>query len=129
TDVESDERLEDDAPVSDARFRIVLETVSVEGELRLFLGNSLLNAVDAIEDVNCVQIADMAGNGTFTTYRSRFQVWTNEPPELYAPSEELPDPRTLSTDFTRVRLVPEDLRPWLQRSGPKKSSTAYEAWK
>jgi len=129
TDVESDEQLEDDAPVSDARFRVVLETVSVEGELRLFLGNSLLNAVDAIEDVNCVQIADMAGNGTFTTYRSRFQVWTNEPPELYAPSEALPDPRTLSTDFTRVRLVPEDLRPWLQRSGPKKSSTAYEAWK
>jgi hypothetical protein len=115
--------------LSDARFRIVVETVSAEDELRLFLGNSLLNAVDAIEDVNCVQIADMAGNGTFTTYRSRFQVWTNEPPEPYAPSEELPDPRTLSNDFTRVRLVPEDLRPWLQRSGPKKSGTAYEAWK
>lgn len=129
TNVESDEQLEDDTPASDARFRIVVETASAEEELRLFLGNSLLKAVDAIEHVNCVQIADMGGNGTFTTYRSRFQVWTNEPPEPYAPSETLPDPRTLSNDFTRVRLVPEDLRPWLQRGGPKKSSTAYEAWK
>src|SRR5690606_24956564 len=77
TNVESDEQLEDDTPASDARFRIVVETASAEEELRLFLGNSLLKAVDAIEHVNCVQIADMGGNGTFTTYRSRFQVWTN----------------------------------------------------
>ncbi|MGV6871325.1 hypothetical protein ACUSIJ_01345 [Pseudochelatococcus sp. B33] len=128
TEAGSDTPLEEDEPVSDIRFRIVVETVAVDGELRLFLGRSLANAVAELPHVGCVQIADMGEDQTFASFRSRFQLWSGEPAEPYAPSEPLPDPRSLSTDFTRQHLVPDDLRPWLQRDAPRGRGPAYEAW-
>jgi hypothetical protein len=116
-------------PAPGAVFRITVETAAAPGALRLFFGRSLSGQTSALAQVDNVMIADMAPDQTFSTYRSRFQLWTGDPPEAFAPSEPLPDPRTFVTDFTREGQTPDDVRPWLLRAAPQAEGGAYVAWR
>lgn len=124
-----------DAPLEDAEtpapgtvFRIVVQTVQVAGQLRLFFASSLMAHPSELYDVDQVLVADMAPDQTFSTYRSRYQMWTSDPPEAFAPSELLPDPRGFVTDFTGERRAPSDVRPWLLRAAPQAEGGVFAVW-
>jgi hypothetical protein len=70
----------------------------------------------------------MGADETFTTYRSRFELWTEDAPLAFAASEPLPDPRRFTGDFTGRGEVPADIRPWLMRGAPTATGPAYLAW-
>ena len=130
TDADIDAPLaEGEVPPRGTRFRIVVQTATVEGQLRLYLSRSLPDQVAELAGAEHVLVADMEPGQTFTTYRSRFQLWTADPPEPFAPSEPLPDPRTFVTDFTGEGHVPQDIRPWLLRGGPTAEGPAFLAWR
>ncbi|MBJ7408978.1 MAG: hypothetical protein JHD15_01240 [Phenylobacterium sp.] len=118
----------DEIPLAGQRYRIVIRSVRVDGQLRLFFARSLMANAERLPEVDHVLIADMGPQETFSTYRSRIQLWTRDAPEPFAPSERLPDPRTYSSDFTGGGEVPGDIRPWLLRAPPTEKGDAYEAW-
>lgn len=118
----------DTVPEAADLYRITVETPRIEGELRLFFPGALTRHADELARVDQVLIAAMAGNETFSTYRNRIQMWSNDPVEAFAASEPLPDPRTNVSDFTGEGHVPADIRPWLQRRQPAHCGKAYAAW-
>ena len=66
---------------------------------------------------------------TFATYAARFQPWTSEAVAVFAPSEQLTDPRSLTKDFTGANAVPADIRPWLARAKPHRLGTSFDGWR
>ncbi len=129
-DAESDAPLDEDAhPAPNDRFQISVTKMSVQGELRLFLGRSLSSAIDALAGVDCVRVADMGSRETFTTFRDRFQLWSLDAALPYGASESLPDPRAFTKDFTGAAAVPPDLRPWLLRSPPEAVGDVFRIWR
>lgn len=118
----------DEVPLPGQRYRIVVRSVRADGQLRLFFARSLMSNAERLTEVDHVLIADMAPQETFSTYRSRIQLWTRDAPEPFAPSERLPDPRTYSNDFTGGGEVPGDIRPWLLRAPPTERGEAYGVW-
>lgn len=129
TDADVDAILEaDEVPPRGQPYRIVVESVEVADQLRLYFSASLKDNAAALTQANNVLLADMAPQETFSTYRSRLQLWTRDPPEAIAPSEPLPDPRAFAGDFTGGAEVPGDIRPWLLRAEPTARGRAYAAW-
>jgi len=109
--------------------RIVLQKITIDNSLVCFFGNSLTNFADSLDRVDSVLVADMDPHCTFTTYRSRFQSWTQDPILPFSPSEQLPDPREFCRDFAGGNQVPSDIWPWSLRTPPAVTSEAYETWR
>lgn len=129
TEVDDDIELDEHAPVEAGEiFRITIQTPRVAGQIRLFLSASLADWMDQTAEVDVVMIADMGPEETFATRRARFQLWTTEEPEAFAPSEPAPDPRAFCSDFTGTHQTPSDIRPWLVRSAPVRQSDAWAIW-
>jgi len=129
TYADSDAALPSDAaPSHDDLFQITVRKFTVPGELRIFLAASIPKVADFLGDVDSVLIGEMATAETFTTRRSRFQLWTAEAAAPYVPLEPLPDPRSFCTDLTGTSTIPADLRPWLLRARPERAGKAFRAW-
>lgn len=129
TEVDDDIELDEDAQAEPGGvYRITIQTPTVTGQLRLFLSASLAGWMDQTAEVDVVMIADMAPEETFATRRARFQLWTAEEPEGFAPSEPAPDPRAFCSDFTGTHQTPSDIRPWLVRSAPVRQGDAWTIW-
>ncbi|WP_297804149.1 hypothetical protein [uncultured Brevundimonas sp.] len=129
TEADGDTELSaDDPPEPDAHYRITVRTSLVANQLRLFLSSSLTKEIALLADVNIVLIADMQPDEVFATRRARFQPWTNEEPEPFAPSEPSHDPRTYCSDFTGLHHTPSDIRPWLLRSMPTRKGETWSTW-
>lgn len=126
----SDAELDDDDEAQPSqRFIITLNKTPDDRALRLFFGRSLTDKLaPALAEVDHVLVADMGAGEPFTTYRSRYQKWTDAPPEAYRPHEALPNPKKFTRDFTQNGAVPDDLRPWLEDERPKTPGIAYMAW-
>ncbi|MCS0501588.1 hypothetical protein [Ancylobacter mangrovi] len=129
TEADGDGQLESDAePGPEEFFRISVSKRQVAGRLCLFLARSMTRWEKDLATVDHVFIADMEPHETFSTYRNRLQLWTNDEPEGFAPSEPLPDPRSYVSDFTGRMLVPGDVRPWLIRGAPERVGETYAVW-
>lgn len=129
TEADNDTPLEQNAtPGPDDLFRITVQARREPGQLRLFMARSLARCEADLSTVDNVLIASMKPHETFSTYRCRIQLWTNDPPEPFAPSEPLPDPRTYVSDFTGEAEVPTDIRPWLVRGAPEQPGAVYQVW-
>lgn len=129
TEVDDDIELDEHAPAEPGGvYRITIQTPTVAGQLRLFLSASLAGWMDQTAEVDVVMIADMGPEETFATRRARFQLWTTEEPEAFAPSEPAPDPRAFCSDFTGAHQTPSDIRPWLVRSAPVRQGDAWAIW-
>lgn len=129
TEVDDDVELDEGAPTEPGDvYRITIQTPTVAGQLRLFLSASLEGWIDQTADVGLVMIADLGPEETFATRRARFQLWTTEEPEGFAPSEPAPDPRAFCSDFTGAHQTPSDIRPWLVRSAPVSQGDAWAVW-
>ncbi len=126
TDIEiSKNELLDD----EEEFQIVIGKKTSANNLYLFFGDSLKKNQDALPNKDVIFVADIGTTDTFSTYRNRFTLWTEDAVSDYPPVEPLSDPRKYSRDFTGSAAVPDDIRPWLIRSKPETQSTAYEAWR
>ena len=129
TEVDDDIELDEHAPAEPGSvYRITIQTPTVAGQLRLFLSASLASWMCQTAQVDVVMIADMGPEETFATRRARFQLWTTEEPEAFAPSEPAPDPRAFCSDFTGAHQTPSDIRPWLVRSAPARQGYAWAIW-
>lgn len=124
-DIELDEHV---LPEPGGVYRITIQTPTVAGQLRLFLSASLAGWIDQTGEVSMVMIADMGPEETFATRGARFQLWTTEEPEAFAPSEPAADPRAFCSDFTGAHQTPSDIRPWLVRSAPVREGEAWVIW-
>jgi hypothetical protein len=127
---DSDVDLEDDAqPQSDEPLRITLDLCVVDGELRLLFAASLARCLDALEAAEAVRLADMRGDETFATDRSRFGTWTSDPLEPFAAAPLPITPRSIVRDFTPTGATPSDIRPWVLRRAPTKEGAAFKIWR
>ena len=120
---------EDATPTAMDRFQITVRKAVTPGEMRLLFPAALAGVLDVLADATCIQIAQMGANETFTTSRSRVQLWTLDAAPPYAPTEALSDPRGLSVDLTGGAAVPADLRPWLLRGAPVQEGAAFQTWR
>ncbi|WP_427788489.1 hypothetical protein [Brevundimonas diminuta] len=129
TEIDDDIELDEHAPPEPGGvYRITIKTATVAGQLRLFLSASLAAWIDQTAEVDVVMIADMGPEETFATRRARFQLWTTEEPEAFAPSEPAADPRAFCSDFTGTHQTPSDIRPWLIRSAPARQGESWAIW-
>lgn len=129
TAADNDTPLELDAPLApDQLFRITVQTRKEIGQLRVFIARSLIRCESDLATVDHVLVAEMGAHEAFSTYRNRVQLWTNDPPEPFSPSEPLPDPRTYASDFTGEAEVPADIRPWLVAGAPEHVGQVFNAW-
>lgn len=127
---DSDGDLEDDRPIAPGdRFQIRVAKRLAPDILLLFFSEGYADNADAHSAVGHVRVADMPTGGTFTTYRTRFETWTEDAPVPFAPLEKLPDPRTFASDFTQLNVVPQDIRPWLLGTAPETESAMFAAWR
>lgn len=118
-----------DCPAPDEQFQFVIEKTITNGELRLFFSNSLPKCSDGFSRSENVLIADMGSEETFSTFRNRVQLWSEDPVAEYGSSEPLPDPRKFCRDFTSKGAVVADIRAWLLRSAPSQEGQAYIHWR
>lgn len=116
-------------PTPGTEFRITIHKVEVAGELRMLLHPWSANWWQSLGNVEHVRVAEMPAEATFTTCRSRFQMWIGDAPAPFAPIEMLADPRKFSQDFTGAEAVVPDLRAWIEVSPPSAVGATYEAWK
>lgn len=127
---DSDGDLDADRPVAAGdTFQVRIAKKVEHDVLLLFFADGYPDNVEAHGDVAHVRVAAMPTDGTFATYRTRFEAWTADPPAEFAPSEKLPDPRIYASDFTQQNAVPQDIRPWLLRAAPQEESDIFAAWR
>lgn len=115
------------SPIENEIIRVTLLKTTNDDQICIFFGENLSKLTTSL-DVSSVRIADLPDNGTFTTERTRFCKWVENPASEHNCSEPLSDPRNYSRDFTGQAYLPKDIRPWLIRTKPEEESSTFIAW-